>query len=67
MNHPVAPLIKRFFSHYLPIIKGLSTNTVAAYRDATKLLLCYASDTLEKSVDELQIEDIPESLAALHK
>ena len=61
MNHPIAPLLKRFFSHYLPVEKGLSVNTVRAYRDAVKLLLCYAADSLRKSVDQLLVEDITES------
>lgn len=61
MNHPVAPLLKRFLSHYLPVEKGLSVNTVRAYRDALKLLLCYAADALSKSVDQILIEDITES------
>jgi len=60
MNHPIAPLLKRFFSHYLPVEKGLSVNTVRAYRDAVKLLLCYAADSLRKSVDQLLVEDITE-------
>jgi integrase/recombinase XerD len=62
MTHMLANFIKRFFSHYLPVHKGLAVNTILAYRDAIKLLLCYASDTLNKSVDELCVEDIDESL-----
>ena len=62
MTHIIAKSIKRFFSHYLPVQKGLAANTILAYRDAIKLLLCYASDTLKKSVDELCVEDIDESL-----
>lgn len=58
MNHPLAKYMKRFFSHYLPVQKGLSDNTVLAYRDAVKLLLCYAADKLRKPVDELLIEDL---------
>lgn len=61
MNHPIAPLLKRFFSHYLPVHKGLSINTVRAYRDAVKLLLCDVADTLAKSVDRLAVEDLTES------
>lgn len=61
MNHPIAPLLKRFFSHYLPVEKGLSVNTVRAYRDAVKLLLCYGADTLSKSVDQLLVEEITEA------
>jgi len=33
-----------------------------AYRDAVKLLLCYAADVLKKSVDELRVEDIDPSI-----
>jgi site-specific recombinase XerD len=58
----LANFIKRFFSHYLPLQKGLAANTIWAYRDAIKLLLGYASDTLRKSVEELGVEDINESL-----
>ncbi len=56
MTHAIAPLLKRFFSHYLPVQKGLAVNTVRAYRDATKLLLCYVADTLGQSVDSLSVE-----------
>ena len=58
MTHPVADFMQAFFSHYLPIQRGLSVNTVSSYRDATKLLLCYVADHLKKSVDVLDIEDI---------
>ncbi len=62
MNHPLANFMKRFFIHYLPIQRGLSINTVHSYRDAVKLLLCYAADNLTKSVDEFVVEDITEPL-----
>jgi site-specific recombinase XerD len=62
MTQMLANFIKRFFSHYLPVQKGLAANTIVAYRDAIKLLLCYASDTLKKSVEELCVEQIDESL-----
>ena len=62
MTPSLANLIKRFFSHYLPVQKGLAVNTVVAYRDTTKLLLAYASDTLKKNVEELGVEDLGESL-----
>lgn len=58
MNHSLANCMKRFFSHYLPVQKGLSANTILAYRDAIKLLLCYTADTLGRPVDRLAIEDI---------
>ena len=62
MTQTLAIFIKRFFSHYLPVQKGLSVNTIMAYRDAIKLLLCYAADTLKESVEELCVEEIDESL-----
>ncbi len=60
MTYAVADFMQPFFSHYLPIQRSLSINTIAAYRDAIKLLLCYVADHLKKSVDVLDIEDIPE-------
>ncbi|MFO7970593.1 MAG: tyrosine-type recombinase/integrase [Desulfobacterales bacterium] len=60
MTHPIATFIRRFFSHYLPVQKGLATNTILAYRDAIKMLLCYAADTLKRSVEDLCVEDIKE-------
>lgn len=62
MTYPLANYMKRFFSHYLPVQRGLAQNTILAYRDAVKLLLCHAADTLKKSVDELTVEDIDQSL-----
>jgi site-specific recombinase XerD len=62
MTPMLANFIKRFFSHYLPAQKGLAVNTIMAYRDAIKLLLSYASDTLKKNAEELQVEDLDESL-----
>jgi len=62
MTHSLASFIRHFFSHYLPVQKGLSINTIDTYRDAIKLLLCYASDTLPKPVDTLLVEDISEPL-----
>jgi integrase/recombinase XerD len=62
MTHSLANFMKRFFSHYLPVQKGLSTNTIAAYRDAIKLLLCYAADTLRKPLDKLAVEDMTEKV-----
>jgi len=61
MNHPSATFMKQFFSHYLPVQRGLSVNTIKAYRDTVRLLLCYAADTLSKPVDALDVEDIAET------
>jgi len=62
MNTPLANPVKRFFSDYLPVQKGLATNTIMAYRDTIKLLLCYAADTRKKPVETLTVEDLDEPL-----
>ena len=62
MKHGIAHFIKPFFTHYLPVQKGLAPNTILTYRDAVKLVLCYAADTLHKNVEKLCVEDINESL-----
>ncbi len=62
MTHTFARPIKRFLSHYLPVQKGVSTNTVLAYRDTIKLLVCYAADTLRKPADRLLVDDIAENV-----
>lgn len=62
MSPYLANALKRFFSHYLPVQKGLAPNTVLAYRDGLRLLLCYAADTHHKSVEELRVEDLDEPL-----
>nr|WP_320013604.1 tyrosine-type recombinase/integrase [uncultured Desulfobacter sp.] len=62
MNHLLADFIKRFFSHYLPVQKGLSANTILAYRDAVKLLLCYVADTVKIPVDKLAVKDVTENM-----
>jgi len=62
MNHLLANYMKRFFSHYLPVQKGLAVNTILAYRDVIKLLLCYAGDTMGRPVDRLAVQDITEKI-----
>ena len=62
MNTPLANPVKRFFSDYLPVQKGLAANTIAAYRDTLKLVLCYAADRRKKAVEELTVEDLDEPL-----
>ena len=61
-HHLLANFIKRFFGHYLPVQKGLSVNTMQAYRDAVKLLLCFTADMIGRPVDRLTVEDITEKV-----
>lgn len=62
MTLTLAHCLQRFLGHYLPIHRGLARNTVLAYRDTLKLLLCYAADRLKKPVDKLTVADLDESL-----
>lgn len=57
MNH-IATYIQVFFNNYLAVQRGLSVNTILAYRDTMKLLLCFTADKLKKAVDALTIEEI---------
>jgi integrase/recombinase XerD len=58
----LAHWLQRFLGYYLPIHRGLTINTILAYRDTLKLLLCYAADWLKKPVDKLTVEDLDEKL-----
>jgi len=51
-------LIQRFFTDRLLKQLGASQYTVAAYRDAFRLLLQFASARLRRSPSELRIEDL---------
>jgi len=57
-THPVANYMHSFFHRYLACQKGLSTNTIIAYRDGIKLLLCFAADYLKTKVDRINIEEL---------
>ena len=60
MNHSVATTMNPFFNQYLAVEKGLATNTILAYRDTLKLLFSFTAETVKKSVDDLQLEDLDE-------
>lgn len=64
MNRPhlIASYMEGFFRLYLGAIRGVSEKTILAYRDALKLLLCFAGDRLGLAVDELAIEHLDEKL-----
>ena len=58
MTHALADFMKPFFSHYLPTQRGLSTNTIASYRDAMLLFLDFAHEHLGKAPSALRLVDI---------
>lgn len=64
MNRPhlIGDYMEGFFRQYLGAIRGVSEKTILAYRDALKLLLCFAGDRLGLAVDELAVEHLDEKL-----
>lgn len=64
MNKPhlVARYMEGFFHQYLGALRGVSDKTILAYRDALKLLLCFAADLLGREVDELAIENLDDKV-----
>jgi integrase/recombinase XerD len=51
-------LVQRFFTDRLLKQLGASSHTIAAYRDAFRLLLQFASECLRRAPSELRMEDI---------
>lgn len=52
-----------FFKRQSSLCSGSGpANTILAYRDAIKLLLCYVADTVNISVDQLAVQDIDEKM-----
>ena len=43
-NHPIARFVHGFFQDYLAAQRGLSPNTILAYRDCLKLFLRFVSE-----------------------
>ncbi len=50
--------LRSFFEHHLVLQRGLSENTVLAYRDAWKLLLQFACEHHRKRCTDLTLEDL---------
>jgi site-specific recombinase XerD len=61
----LAPLIRGFFEQHLGAQRGLSGNTVLAYRDAIKLLLLFAGRHLHKAGTDLTLEDVSADIVRL--
>jgi site-specific recombinase XerD len=51
-----AVFLRRFLTSHLAGLRGYSTNTIASYRDAFKLLICYFRDERSIPPDKLTLE-----------
>lgn len=58
----LAPCIRQFFDQYLPHIKGVSENTVQAYRDAFRLFLPFAAKFYNIKIRSLRVEHLSSDL-----
>jgi len=55
---PLLALVQAFFQDYLAGQRGVSVNTVLAYRDALKLFLSFLVSATGKQAARLQLEDL---------
>ena len=55
-------LVQSFFAEYLTQQRGLSAQTVAAYRDAFVLFLAFAQARLQKAPTAMQLADLTPTL-----
>jgi len=58
----LTPLVHQFFNRYLPHIKGVSPDTIKAYRDAFKLFLTFAATHYHIKIKSLQVEHLSSHL-----
>lgn len=57
--------VQKFFQDYLKALRGLSSNTIFAYRDAIKLFLAFLSKHTRSRTTKLSIDDLsPENVLA---
>ena len=53
-----AVALHRFLTAHLAGLRGYSPNTIASYRDAFKLLICYFRDERAVPPDKLTLEQV---------
>ncbi len=57
-SEPLPPLVQGFFNDFLITQRNASRNTILAYRDSLKLLLCFAADRTHRDVTGLRVGDV---------
>ncbi len=57
-NNKLMVLVQAFFQEYLVSHRGVSQNTVLAYRDSLKIFFTFESSRQKKSVAKLTLDDI---------
>lgn len=58
MKNDLAVHLSEFLSHYLPDVKGVSSNTVASYSDTFRLFLMYCQNNQSLSPEKMSVSDI---------
>ena len=61
-NQYLSHYIRLFLIQYLSSERGLSENTILAYRDALKLLLKYCADNLKIKIEKLPCDQIDDKI-----
>ena len=51
-------LLSRYLSHYLPVQRNLSSNTICSYRDTFKLLLLFCRDEKKLNISKLSLSQL---------
>lgn len=62
LKHSLGELIISFFRNYLAAQKGCSENTISSYSDCIRLLLQYCGECLNKTIDQLSMEEISDKI-----
>ena len=61
-KHNLGNLVLNFFTVFLADMKGVSKNTMASYSDAITILFNFTAKKLGKTVVEIELEDIDETM-----
>lgn len=58
MKNDFAVHLSEFLSHYLPDVKGASSNTISSYSDTFRLFLTYCQNNRSLSPEKMSVSDI---------